>query len=53
MKDFFGSLFTSVIGLTPVTRRIGEIDNHYDAFVAVNTKGKCPYCGVAIKGLWK
>lgn len=46
MKEFFGSLFTSVIGLTPVTRRIGEIDNHYDAFVAVNTKGKCPYCGL-------
>jgi hypothetical protein len=45
IKDFCKRLFTSVIHLKAVTSRIGEIEAHYAAFVAENTKGKCPYCG--------
>jgi hypothetical protein len=54
LKDFCGSLFDSVITLSAVARRIGEVDDHYDAFVSVNNKGKCPYCGlIDIKGPYR
>lgn len=52
LKDFCESLFTKVIHIKPVTSRIGEIDDHYDAFVTENDEGKCPYCGFGdIKGV--
>ncbi len=32
--------------------KIGKIDEHYDAFMKVNTNGKCPFCGLSdIKGM--
>lgn len=45
LKAFCKSLFTDVIDLKSVTSRTSEIESHYDAFVAVNDEGKCPYCG--------
>jgi hypothetical protein len=52
LKDFCESLFTKVIHLKAVISRIGEIDDHYDAFVTENKEGKCPYCGFGdIKGV--
>jgi hypothetical protein len=51
LKAFCQSLFSDVIHLKAVTSRTAEIDAHYDAFVAVNDEGKCPYCGYGdIKG---
>jgi hypothetical protein len=45
LKAFCQSLFTNVIHLKSVSSRTAEIDSHYDAFVAENDEGKCPYCG--------
>ncbi|HBA83498.1 MAG TPA: hypothetical protein DCZ95_05320 [Verrucomicrobia bacterium] len=51
LKSFCKSLFTDVIHLKAVTKQTAEIDSHYDAFVAENDEGKCPYCGYGdIKG---
>jgi hypothetical protein len=51
LKAFCKSLFTDVIHLTAVTRRIGSIDAHYTEFTTKNDAGKCPYCGYGmIKG---
>jgi 5-methylcytosine-specific restriction endonuclease McrA len=53
LRDFCKSLFNDVIHLRAVTARIGEIDDHYDAFVAANMEGKCPYCGYGdLKGAY-
>jgi len=53
LKAFCTSLFTNVIGLKAVTSRLGEIDQHYDAFAAQNKEGVCPYCGYGpIKGVY-
>jgi len=45
LKEFCTSLFTDVLALGPVRSRIGDINGHWAAFSAVNTKSKCPYCG--------
>lgn len=45
IEAFCTSLWSNVLGLKPVQNRIGKIDDHYKAFVAVNKAGKCPYCG--------
>jgi len=45
MEKFCTSLWSNVLGLSPVQKRIGEIDQHYKDFVAINKAGKCPYCG--------
>jgi hypothetical protein len=51
LKTFCLSLFTDVIHLKAITRRTGEIQAHYDAFLIANDEGKCPYCGYGdIKG---
>lgn len=51
IKKFFKALFTDVIHLGVVQAQIGEIDNHYDAFMTINDEGKCPFCGInSIKG---
>ena len=51
LRAFCISLFTHVIHLKAVTNRTAEIVAHYDAFVAENDEGKCPYCGYGdIKG---
>lgn len=45
LKSFYQNLFTNVLHLRAVSSRIGEIDEHYNAFVTENKEGKCPYCG--------
>lgn len=45
LKKFCTNLWSNVLGLKAVQSRIGGIDSHYDAFVATNKAGKCPYCG--------
>ena len=45
LKLFCQSLYPDVIDLKAVSRRVGEIDDHYNAFVRENNEGKCPYCG--------
>lgn len=49
---FFKGLYSpSLLGLAALRTKIGDIDDHYQAFVAVNTVGKCPFCGIGdIKG---
>jgi hypothetical protein len=54
LKTFCINLFTNVIRLKAVTSNIGEIDEHYRAFVSENKDGKCPFCGYAdIKGVYQ
>jgi hypothetical protein len=52
LKVFCRRLFTDIIHLNAVSSRIGDIADHYQAFVKENSAGKCPYCGYGdIKGL--
>ena len=51
LKYFYENLYDNVLGLKAVYSRIGELENHYSEFVAVNDEGKCPYCGInSLKG---
>ncbi|MFF7058187.1 HNH endonuclease [Achromobacter spanius] len=52
LSSFFKGLYSqSLLGLATLRAKIGDIDNHYQAFMAVNTAGKCPFCGIGdIKG---
>ena len=44
---FFKGLYSqSLLDLTDLKAKIGEIDEHYKAFVQVNKVGKCPFCGM-------
>jgi hypothetical protein len=53
LKDFNKSLYYNAIKLDVVEKRIGKLEDHYDAFVKANDEGKCPYCGVnTIKGVY-
>ncbi|MGR7949361.1 HNH endonuclease [Alcaligenes sp. RM2] len=49
---FFKGLYSqSLLGLTALRAKIGDIDDHYQAFVSTNKTGKCPFCGIGdIKG---
>ena len=51
LEEFFKNLFNKVIHLEPVQNVIGKLDSHYDEFISLNDKGKCPFCGINdIKG---
>jgi hypothetical protein len=51
LRSFCIALWERVMGLSSVQARIGDIDDHYRAFVETNDEGKCPFCGLAgIKG---
>lgn len=54
MKKLFKNLYgDKIIGRVPITNKIGTIDAHYKAFMAVNNKGKCPCCGLhSLKGVY-
>ncbi len=54
IKKLFTNLYgDKIIGRVPITKKIGEIDAHYKAFMSVNTKGKCPCCGInGLKGVY-
>lgn len=56
--DLSGQLASFFKGLWPLPNiaalreKIGQIDEHYQAFMQANTTGKCPFCGLGdIKGV--
>ena len=54
IKKLFKNLYgDKIIGRAPISNKIGTIDEHYQAFMAENTIGKCPCCGLNnIKGVY-
>lgn len=47
LASFFTNLYSkSLLGLATLRDKIGDIDNHYQAFVQTNKAGKCPFCGI-------
>lgn len=46
LKEFFINLFESVIDLTDVKNKIGDIDHHYKEFTKENDEELCPFCGL-------
>lgn len=52
LAAFFKGLYSqSLLGLAALRAKIGDIDDHYKAFVSINQTGKCPFCGIGdIKG---
>ncbi|MCW3094723.1 MAG: hypothetical protein JWL77_341 [Chthonomonadaceae bacterium] len=47
LKDLYTNLFSHVIGLSAVERRLNtSIGEHYKDFVKVNDHDRCPYCGI-------
>ncbi len=52
LAAFFKGLYSqSLLGLATLRAKIGDIDDHYQTFVAANKAGKCPFCGIGdIKG---
>ena len=48
MAAFFKGLYSpKLLDLAAVRDKIGQIDEHYEAFMALNAIGKCPFCGIA------
>jgi len=52
LGTFFKGLYSqSLLDLSALREKIGEIGDHYRAFVQVNKDDKCPFCGIGdIKG---
>lgn len=46
LSAFFKGLYDRV-DIAALKKKIGNIDDHYQAFMAVNKIGKCPFCGIA------
>lgn len=47
LKSFFENLYSQgFLSLKSIADRIGDIEDHYSAFMAINSKGKCPFCGI-------
>jgi uncharacterized Zn-finger protein len=49
LASFFKGLYSQqLLGLEALKDKIGQIDEHYKAFMQVNAtgKGKCPFCGI-------
>lgn len=47
LGTFFKGLYSqSLLELKALKAKIGDINDHYKAFVAVNKAGKCPFCGI-------
>ena len=44
LAAFFTRLYS--LDLAPLRAKIGDIDDHYQAFVTVNKADKCPFCGI-------
>jgi hypothetical protein len=45
LASFFKGLY-SHLGIAALKKWIGDIDDHYQAFMSVNKAGKCPFCGI-------
>ncbi|WP_227753836.1 MULTISPECIES: hypothetical protein [Ramlibacter] len=52
LGTFFKGLYSqSLLDLAALRAKIGDIEDHYQTFVATNKAGKCPFCGIGdIKG---
>lgn len=52
LGTFFKGLYSqSLLNLAALRAKIGDINDHYQTFVATNKSGKCPFCGIGdIKG---
>jgi hypothetical protein len=52
LGTFFKGLYSqSLLDLAALRAKIGDIEDHYQTFVATNNAGKCPFCGIGdIKG---
>ncbi|PIF38977.1 hypothetical protein CLV01_2192 [Delftia sp. 60] len=47
LGTFFKELYSqSLLNLAALREKIGDIDDHYQAFVQTNKAGKCPFCGI-------
>ncbi|MBI3771790.1 MAG: hypothetical protein HY272_03715 [Gammaproteobacteria bacterium] len=53
LHAFFKDLYSpNFLTLKIIENAIGNIDDHYQHFVQVNTAGKCPFCGIGdVKGV--
>lgn len=48
LTAFFKGLYSQqLLDLAALREKIGDIDEHYKAFMVVNKIGKCPFCGIA------
>lgn len=46
LAAFFKGLYShSLLDLAALRAKIGDIDDHYKAFMTTNRAGKCPFCG--------
>lgn len=47
LKSFFKELYSqALLDLAALRKKIGDIDDHYQAFMTANRTGKCPFCGI-------
>lgn len=47
LGTFFKGLYSqSLLDLAALRAQIGDIDDHYQAFMITNKAGKCPFCGI-------
>lgn len=48
LAAFFKSLYSNtLLSLTALREKIGDIDDHYKTFASTNKVGKCPFCGIS------
>jgi hypothetical protein len=48
IASFFKGLYSKdLLNLAALRKKIGQIDDHYHAFMKVNKAGKCPFCGIS------
>lgn len=54
LKKFFTNLYSDdFLSLKVLSKKINDINNHYNAFMTQNKSGKCPFCGIAdMKGIY-
>lgn len=44
---FFKGLYSqSLLDLSELRKKIGDIDDHYKSFMSTNATGRCPFCGI-------
>lgn len=47
LASFFKGLYSQeLLGLAALREKIGNIDEHYQAFMQMNKLAKCPFCGI-------
>lgn len=48
LAAFFKELYSQkLLDLSALRAKIGQIDEHYDAFMQTNATEKCPFCGIS------